>query len=479
MRAASWASRGAVVTLVALVGLIGSGCADREAEAEEAGSAAARPASSGEMCVEHGVLEAVCTKCNPKLIPVFQAKGDWCAEHGFPESFCPVCHPERGGRPAAAISSGDADQPPPDRLKVRLASPEIPRIVGIATEKGVAAGAPGTRSFPARLAYDASKRAEINARSAGVVRSVLVDVGSRVARGAPLVVLDSPEVGADRSRLIAARKAVEVARAALERQRALHGEGIAPLREVQEAEGELASAEAEVRALEVAGGIVGSGGASGRYTLHAPLAGVVVRRAATIGRQVHPEEVLLEVVDASVLWAEIDVPEASVGEVSAGDPVTLTFDGLAGRAFHGTLASVAPEVDPRTRTAMARVRLANPDGALRANMYGRAILAVGGAGKAGGAGGEAGAGGAEGAARTGVRVPRAALQRANGAEVVFVRLSDTLYETRRVETGARTDGWVEVTRGLAPGEDVVTVGSFLLKTETLKGSIGAGCCEVE
>jgi cobalt-zinc-cadmium efflux system membrane fusion protein len=77
----------------------------------------------------------------------------------------------------------------------------------------------------------------------------------------------------------------------------------------------------------------------------------------------------------------------------------------------------------------------------------------------------------------GVAVPRAAVQRANGADVVFVRLTDTLYETRRVETGTRTDGWVEITRGVAAGEDVVTVGSFLLKTETLKGSIGAGCCE--
>src|SRR5213594_2796022 len=46
-----------------------------------------------------GVLEAVCTKCNPALIAVFKAKGDWCEEHGFPESFCPICHPERGGRP--------------------------------------------------------------------------------------------------------------------------------------------------------------------------------------------------------------------------------------------------------------------------------------------------------------------------------------------------------------------------------------------
>ena len=54
--------------------------------------------SAESMCKEHGVLEAICTKCNPKLIPVFQAKGDWCPEHGFPESICPICHPERGGK---------------------------------------------------------------------------------------------------------------------------------------------------------------------------------------------------------------------------------------------------------------------------------------------------------------------------------------------------------------------------------------------
>src|SRR5687767_13287158 len=56
------------------------------------------------MCAVHGVLQAVCTKCNPALVSIFQAKGDWCAEHGFPESFCPICHPEAGGRPAADVS---------------------------------------------------------------------------------------------------------------------------------------------------------------------------------------------------------------------------------------------------------------------------------------------------------------------------------------------------------------------------------------
>lgn len=43
---------------------------------------------------EHGVQRTLCTRCNPKLVPVFKSKGDWCAEHERPESQCVLCHPE-------------------------------------------------------------------------------------------------------------------------------------------------------------------------------------------------------------------------------------------------------------------------------------------------------------------------------------------------------------------------------------------------
>jgi len=99
---------------LALLALVSVGCT-RQAPAPEPVAVA-----DGEFCAEHGVPEAMCTKCNPKLIPAFQAKGDWCAEHGFPESVCPICHPA-------------ADAPPPDHLKVRLASPETAAIAGIET----------------------------------------------------------------------------------------------------------------------------------------------------------------------------------------------------------------------------------------------------------------------------------------------------------------------------------------------------------
>lgn len=42
---------------------------------------------------EHGVKKTLCTRCNPKLVPVFKAKGDWCGDHQVPESQCAKCNP--------------------------------------------------------------------------------------------------------------------------------------------------------------------------------------------------------------------------------------------------------------------------------------------------------------------------------------------------------------------------------------------------
>ena len=52
------------------------------------------PGSSEDWCGEHLVPESACTRCNPSLIPAFQATNDWCAEHGLPESQCLKCHPD-------------------------------------------------------------------------------------------------------------------------------------------------------------------------------------------------------------------------------------------------------------------------------------------------------------------------------------------------------------------------------------------------
>ena len=65
-------------------------------QAQKGGHAPAdvKPGSHEDWCEEHQVPESLCTRCNPALIPAFQATGDWCPEHGLPESQCRICHPD-------------------------------------------------------------------------------------------------------------------------------------------------------------------------------------------------------------------------------------------------------------------------------------------------------------------------------------------------------------------------------------------------
>src|SRR3546814_9296647 len=71
----------------------------------------------------------------------------------------------------------------------------------------------------------------------------------------------------------------------------------------------------------------------------------------------------------STVWIEAALPQAAAGMVRSGTPVTVTVDALPGRAFHGTVETLLPDVDAMTRTQRARIVLDNPDGALSPGMF--------------------------------------------------------------------------------------------------------------
>ncbi len=441
--------------LILGVGLL-TGCADAPPAVEDPSGVRASE-TDPEMCAEHGVLEAVCTQCNPALIPVFQAKGDWCDEHGFPESFCPICNPEAGGRPAEQDLSADGS--PPDGTTVRFKTRDAAKRAGIEVTEAVEAPWTSGTEAVARLGWDATRVALVSARSPGVVASIRADVGTPVEPGTVLATLRSAHVGGDRSRVSAARRGVSVAEAELARKRDLLASGVSSEREVLAAEQALATAEAELGALEAEIGLVG-GGSGDAYAVTAPLAGVITERHASVGQSVDPEMPLFQVVDASRMWAELDVAESDLGTVSAGQEVRITLDAMPDRTFEGRLDYLAPSVDPQTRTARARVVLDNPDGALRAHMYGTAHILTD----------------TESAV---VTVPSAAVQAAGDVHLVFVREAVDQFVGRRVRVVARSGDQVRIAGPVKPGDPVATTGSFLLKTETLADSIGAGCCDVE
>jgi len=423
-------------------------------------ASAAAVASADGMCAEHGVLEAVCTKCNPALIPVFQSKGDWCVEHGFPESFCPICHPEKGGRPASDVSgSPPKAEDAIEGTRVRFKSDESAGLAGISAEPARASSGAGGIVVPGTVVPDATRVARVNARAPGVLQQVIAEVGAAVKRGDALAVIASSEAGASRSHLQSAEARLRAARAEHDREKALRDERISSEQDLVAARRALDEAEAEVAAARAEVGVLGDVGAGGAYTLRAPIEGVVIERASSVGQLVHPEDALFTIVDPRHLWVELDVPERHLTGVVAGAAVDV--ERPAAPALRLTIEYLSPVIDPSTRTAHARASLADASGDFRINARVRAHLT-----EATGAGGAVAVGGD-------------AVQRIGEHDVVFVRRGPAEFELKRVEVVARGEREVVVRGAVAAGEDVATTGSFLLKTEVLKASIGSGCCEVD
>lgn len=65
-----------------------------EADADQRAPGNIVPGSYEDWCEEHQVPETQCTRCDPSLIPAFQAANDWDAEHGLPKSQCTICNPK-------------------------------------------------------------------------------------------------------------------------------------------------------------------------------------------------------------------------------------------------------------------------------------------------------------------------------------------------------------------------------------------------
>jgi len=441
-------------------------------------------------CVAHGVPEALCSRCNPALETGFRVEGDWCAGHGVPESQCALCNPE-----LVAGGLGAPTAPAPNDVEV-VAAREVPRHLRapsvacetstqriqfrsprIAADAGLEYARVERREVTqtlvcnAELAFDGNRYAHLASRAPGVVREVAADLGQSVEAGDLLAVVDSPDLGTAKAEYLQAGALVSLWERHHAREQALLESRAGTEREALEAEAKLAEsrillsrAAQRLRTLglddDAVAGLGEAQDTSSLLHLTAPFAGTVIARSAVLGEVVDTSTPLFSVADTTVMWALLEVYDADVTKIALGQPVVLQVEGLAGERRGGTLTWVSSQVDRRTRTLAARAEFPNPDGALRAGMFATAVVSV-----------------RDRAAE--LVVPEEAVQWEGCCNVVFVRQSDSLFEPRKVRLAFELERHLVVAEGLDEGETVVTTGSFLLKTELLKGSIGAGCCEVD
>jgi cobalt-zinc-cadmium efflux system membrane fusion protein len=307
------------------------------------------------------------------------------------------------------------------------------------------------------LHADQARYAEVGVPVTARVVRLVASPGQHVRAGQVLAEARSVELGRARADHDAAQARVTVARAALERKRAL-ADRIVPRREVEEAEAGLAAAEAELRAagaaLQALGASPTRGGDASRLALVAPIAGTVIERGIALGQMIDPEHVAFRIGDLGNLWLVAHVFERDAVRVAVNAPARINLAAFPGQTFTGRVSYVGRQVEPESRTIPVRVDLANPQGLLRPGMSANAWLQVSTAGQ------------------PVVTVPVAALQRVRDQWVVFVPKSERTFEIRPVGRGRDLQGEVEVLSGLQPGQTVVVDGAFLLKAEAEKAEGG-------
>ncbi len=314
----------------------------------------------------------------------------------------------------------------------------------------------------AEIVPNPDRRADVGARAAGRVVEFRVKVGDRVSRGSPLVVLESPEVGRVRADLVSAAARAEIASKTFARERALFDARATSQRELLEAEAAAKTSEAELSATRTRAATLGASSADdsardpARTILRSPIAGTVVARSAHIGKSVEPSETLVQVIDLDELWLAAQVYEREMRFLARGQPVQLETRALPGEVFRGRIDYVGETLDEKTRAVAVRVQLPNRGHKLKPGMFATARII----------------GTRANEPRHMLVIPWAAVQDIDGHSSVFVRDGERAFELRKIHTGERSGDEVEVLNGIKPGDEVVGEGSFLLKGELLKATLG-------
>lgn len=307
----------------------------------------------------------------------------------------------------------------------------------------VAVAAAQQADFPVTLggigSLEATHQVQVAAEVDGRLARILFSPGERVRAGQLLAQLnDAPEQG-ELARLQAQARN---ARAQLERTRRLLPQQAATREQLDQAQADYDQTAADIRRVQAL---------IEQKHIKAPFDGVLGVRRVHLGQFLRAGDPLVSLTDASVMYANITLPEQALGALQVGQPVTLTVDAHAGREFTGKVTTVEPQVDPGSRTVRIQATLPNADGALAAGMF---------------AHGEVGL-----PARPGViTVPETAISYSAYGDSVYVLTppeagQESAPPTVRqayVKTAERVRGRVVVTEGLRPGDRVVTSGQLRL-----------------
>jgi RND family efflux transporter MFP subunit len=174
-------------------------------------------------------------------------------------------------------------------------------------------------------------------------------------------------------------------------------------------------------------------------TVYAPISGYVAERTADLGEFVTPNtpnSKVATIVRTSVLRLRIDVPEQNVGQVAAGQGISLQTSAYPDRNFAGTVVRISPSINATSRVLVVEAEVENVGGLLKPGQFATVRIA-------------------QSKPKPAVMIPPSAVKAEGDTNSVFV-IKDGRAEQRTVKTGVLENDLIEIQNGVQEGESVAT-----------------------
>jgi membrane fusion protein, heavy metal efflux system len=301
----------------------------------------------------------------------------------------------------------------------------------------------------------------------GRIIELFAKVGDEVKKGETLFTIDSPDLLAADSNLIAAAGVSELTSKALQRLKILYETRAVAQVVLEQAVSDQQTAEGALRTARDAVRLFGKSDteidqiikdrrADPRLVVPCPISGRITARNAAPGLFVQPgaAPAPYSVADVSTMWMLANVAESDVSAFHLGQEVKVSLVSYPGKVFEGRISTIGSMVDPNSHRMLVRSEIDDPSHELRSGMFATFVIRTGDPVRS-------------------FAVPLSGLVReGDGTMTVWVTTDRRRFTQRTVTVGSRKDGFRQILDGLKPDELIATDGAVFLSNMLAIGQAG-------
>lgn len=287
-------------------------------------------------------------------------------------------------------------------------------------------------------------QALVTARADGAIVRINKRLGDPVGAGETIALLESRDAAAFVAERNAAAARAQAARAAAAREQRLFNARVTARQDLEAAIAARRTAEADLQRSEAAvrtAGVVGDG----RYlAVRSPIGGRITEVDTQLGAYVAAGAELFNVSNPNSIQIDAAVPAPEAQRLQPGDPAQVELP--LGGIIEAAVRSITPSADPQSRAITVVLQVTGAPGGLRQGQAVRVRITP------------------RTSRTSGIIIPEESVQQVEGRDIVFVQVKGG-FQTVPVTIGQRSAGRVEILSGLRPGQNVVTRGAFVLKSQ--------------